>query len=342
MHIILGKVGLFMNIEFHYYMTKYLALNAGFEEDEAEIIAYSSQFTDDNFLQLNILTDNDTTYQNYVSQVADITNPPLKKLRIHMLYHYFPGDPVSPKSRRRDGKMHLLMTTPGSSIAQDVFYSVNQNDNLYALGIASHMLADTFSHQNFIGFYDEMNSLNGIWEKLNPCVGHQSAGFKPDIPNLNWYDPRLIQENELISNFERVMQAAKKLYTNYLFITSMPNKWGVVRKNLEKILLPEINETQMNEVLQQQEFRVQQYLKLSEEMEDEYNPNSWLNAAVTEKVDFMQDRNPDSMDRITSLHAKENFKRSHWFKFQEAIKEYEKVATRKLEPLLEQLEIREW
>ncbi len=48
-----------MNIEFHYYITKYLALSAGFEEDEAEIIAYSSQFVDDNYLRLTLQTEDE-------------------------------------------------------------------------------------------------------------------------------------------------------------------------------------------------------------------------------------------------------------------------------------------
>ena len=43
-----------MDIEFHYYLTKYLALEAGFEEDEAEIIAYASQYVDDNCVKYSI------------------------------------------------------------------------------------------------------------------------------------------------------------------------------------------------------------------------------------------------------------------------------------------------
>ena len=144
-----------MNIEFHYYITKYLALNAGFEDDEAEIIAYSSQFVDDNFTRFKIETPDDDFYENYITQTMNISKPKKKLLRVYLLYHFMPGDPTTPKVRRRDGKMHILMTTPGNTIAQDIFYSANKDDNLYSLGISSHMLADTFSHQNFVGTFDE-------------------------------------------------------------------------------------------------------------------------------------------------------------------------------------------
>jgi hypothetical protein len=340
----LGKVGFIMNIEFHYYITKYLALSAGFDEDEAEIIAYSSQFVDDNYLRLTLQTEDEKTYINYISQTRDITNPPAKLMRIYLLFHYFPGDPISPKVRRRDGKMHLLMTTPGNTFAQDVFYSANLNDNLYSLGIASHMLADTFAHQNFVGLYDELNSINGIWQPMVPKIGHSDAEHKPDIPNLIWFDPRLIQENARVDNSERIILAAKKLYNNYLFITSMPNKWNSVKKNLEKALSVTINETELKEVPEQQEKRIKQYKKWIENLDAEadYNPNSWLNAALKTKVDYYSSRKDEKEFEETPLHTKTNFERTHWFKFQEAIKEYQKIATHKLEPLLSQIELKEW
>ena len=49
-----------MNVEFHYYLTKYIALEAGFDSDEAEIIAYSSQFVDDNKTRFKIEISDDS------------------------------------------------------------------------------------------------------------------------------------------------------------------------------------------------------------------------------------------------------------------------------------------
>ena len=37
-----------MDMEFHYWITGIIARESGFTEDEAKIIAYSSQFVDEN------------------------------------------------------------------------------------------------------------------------------------------------------------------------------------------------------------------------------------------------------------------------------------------------------
>ena len=203
-----------MNIEFHYYITKYLALEAGFDPEESEIIAYSSQYVDDNSHKFQIHTPENEIFENYISQTHDILKPKNELLRIYLLFHFLPGDPNSSKVRRKDGKMHLLITSPASIHAAEIFYDSSHNSNLYSVGIAAHMMADTFSHQNFLGTFDEMNAMKGVKEKLIPNIGHADAGYKPDIPNLIWNDPRLVKFNEVINNTDRLILAAKKLYGN--------------------------------------------------------------------------------------------------------------------------------
>ena len=65
-----------MDIEFHYWVTAFLAKNAGFSEDETEIIAYSSQYVDDNDVNFEI-EDRSTgkVYRNYISQTMNILKP---------------------------------------------------------------------------------------------------------------------------------------------------------------------------------------------------------------------------------------------------------------------------
>ncbi|MCG2728608.1 MAG: hypothetical protein L6244_08180, partial [Candidatus Methanoperedenaceae archaeon] len=79
-----------MDIEFHYYMTYVTALRAGFKLDDAYIIAYASQYTDDNDTSYEIIND-DFPYQNFISQTIDITKPKGELLRIHPYFHFFPG-----------------------------------------------------------------------------------------------------------------------------------------------------------------------------------------------------------------------------------------------------------
>ena len=333
-----------MNIEFHYYITKYLAISAGYDEDDAEIIAYSSQFVDDNIKRFKIIKPDNTEYKNYISQTHDITKPSKELMRIYVLFHFFPGDPIYSKAGRRDGKMHLLMTTPGSTHATEIFFSSSTGNNHFLLGIASHMLADTYSHQNFTGSFDEINAMKGIWEKLMPNIGHADALYKPDIPNLNWTDPRLIDENMKINNKERVLYAAKKLYSNFLFLTSGENKWAKVKKNLNAILSEEIDETELHKVDKQIKERIEKYKALLEEegAPSDYDPAKWFNEAINENVRFLDDRK-FSFDPIKdTLEFKKDYEKSNWFQFQEAIKEYQKLAFKKYETLFTQLELRNW
>lgn len=45
-----------MDIEFHYYVTYLVYIKAGFNKNEAEIIAYASQYVDDNTAQACVKT----------------------------------------------------------------------------------------------------------------------------------------------------------------------------------------------------------------------------------------------------------------------------------------------
>jgi hypothetical protein len=333
-----------MNIEFHYYITKYLALMSGFESDEAEIIAYSSQYVDDNSTRYTIEKPDGSIYQNYISQTYDITKPVKKLMRIYLLFHFLPGDPTSNKARRRDGKMHVLMTTPVSHHAQGIFFEATKTENLYLLGIASHMLVDTVSHQNFVGTFDEVNAMNGLWQKLTPNIGHADAGYRPDIPNLIWEDPRLIKEFSTIENKERVILAAQKLYANYLMITSIPSKWAKVKDTLSKVIGGTITEKDMSKYPEQKKSRIEKIKNVLKDFgaDEDYDPRSWFHQATDIDVKLFNDEKfkyDPVKDKIT---FKKKYESSNWFRFQEAVKDYQRTASIKLDPILTQLEIKEW
>jgi hypothetical protein len=206
------------------------------------------------------------------------------------------------------------------------------------------MLADTFAHQNFVGTYDEINAMQGVWETLSPNIGHADAGVKPDIPNLTWHDPRLIEENAIIDNKERLIQAAKKLYSNFLFLTSWENNWNQIKTNIDKVIGEPINETQLDLFPKQKEQRINKIKELLDNFDgaSDYDPQKWFADSVEQDVKLFNDR-IIKFDPVKDKYKfKKNYKNSHWFKFQEAVKEYQRRATVKLTPLLEQLEIKEW
>jgi len=136
-------------------MTYLITVRAGFRPAEAEIVAYSSQYIDDNDLIYNISQYNNFYYSNYISQTKNITKPKRNLFRIYPIFHFIPGEPLADSARRRDGKLHLLNTTPDSKHARDVLRLGLKSDNLYKIGLAVHSFADSFAHQNFVGYYDE-------------------------------------------------------------------------------------------------------------------------------------------------------------------------------------------
>ena len=76
-----------MDIEFHYYMTYIIARRAGFSPNDSSVIAYSSQYTDDNTEHLYISQDTPDAYESYISQTVNILKPQKELMRIYPVFH---------------------------------------------------------------------------------------------------------------------------------------------------------------------------------------------------------------------------------------------------------------
>ena len=114
-----------MDIEFHYYITAILALRAGFTKDEAYVLAYSSQYTDDNTAVFKISEGTSEgakdEYSNYISQTSNILKAEKELMQIYPIFHFLPGDKEEIESDgalRRDGKLHVLNTIPDNGNAR--------------------------------------------------------------------------------------------------------------------------------------------------------------------------------------------------------------------------------
>jgi hypothetical protein len=70
-----------MNKEFHYQITHLIATRSGFPPADADIIAISSQYVDDNSMIFKIDKDKPTAYSNYISQTMNILKPKAKLFR---------------------------------------------------------------------------------------------------------------------------------------------------------------------------------------------------------------------------------------------------------------------
>jgi len=320
-----------MDIEFHYYMTFLIAGKAGFGEDDTFTIAYSSQYVDDNDIIYEIHKDKAQYYRNYISQTMNILKPKAKLFRIYPLFHFIPGEPLYKGAFRRDGVLHWMNTTPNSENANHVIDSALKSKNIYRIGIATHCYVDTWAHQNFIGYYNEFNSMSGVLERLAPNIGHADAGHNPDWPALVWKDKRLLDKNARIDNKERFMKSAAKLFTKYRLYVD--KKCSVKALNADRMQLIKGLRSAIGEVDQSNSnkmVRIERYIELSQKMfgyeMPEYDEYAWFEEALNEKVRGLRDKSDSFLTRwdpLTDIYTwrePSKYKETNWYKFQEAVK----------------------
>ncbi len=334
-----------MDIEYHFYITYIIALRAGFDKNKAYKIAYSSQYTDDNDVeQLTINKGKPDAYEVYISQTMNIFKPREERLRIYPIFHFFPGTPeetLKLSLRRCDGKLHLLNTTPCNSNALKLINATLKSNNPYRIGIATHTFVDTYAHQSFVGFKDEFNGMKGILNKLIPDIGHADARYAPDWPALKWQDERLISKDKDINNKDRFLEASGKLFELYRRHLTP----GCPKQKLEKdkkTLLRDIDRAigEYDKKNKKKNRRINRYLNLiGDNLVEDYNERSWFKVAVKKQ---RKDSGSGSRRR---RHFKwdyiwqDNYVRSDWYKFQQAVKAHQKKAKEILKPVFEQTEV---
>ena len=315
-----------MDIEFHYYLTGIIAHRAGFTTDEARIIAYSSQFVDDNHVILNVKEKGDgEVYSNYISQTMDILKPRRTLMRIYPVFHFVPGDPMAPFARRRDGKMHILNTTPDGEIANlmvsEAFKALPEL-RPYRIGIATHAYVDTWAHQNFAGINDSFNG-----DMLNPIpnIGHAENKNHPDWISHRWEDERLLESD--IDNNVRFISAAKTLFQKYCENLGHKASWS----DLQKDLLLAVDRSKPGHHPYGQEGRLERYSQMAEWLPP-YDEDVWFDEAIDRKVVGLEDPHNEFLDRFTVLKDEYWWKKevekeqTHWFRFQEAVKGHQAFA----------------
>ncbi len=323
-----------MDIEFHYHITYLIAARVGYRPEEATLIAHACQYTDDNIHTLVIDDQSDALrYENYFSQTYDITKAKDELLRVYCLFHFMPGDPTSPCAYRTDGLMHWLNTTPGSENAVDMLNMALATADPYRIGVACHVFADTYAHQNFIGYRNTFNSLKNPFSPLTPNIGHAEALHDPDLPGNVWEDPRLLTPQ--VVNKTRFLDAARDLFVRLARHLAGPGQPAVpddaadaLRRDLDEAI------GGRDPGNRRAEARIGRYKALARTREyggepiPDYDPKAWFSAAVRAEVHGLPD---DWFTWVPTLlkdtyrwkHPK-TYRTSHWFRFQEAIKNHQR------------------
>ncbi len=330
-----------MNIEFHYFITFILCRKAGFDPDESYKIAYSSQYTDDNDSHKFVNFRGGGGFTSKISQTMDVSKPEGKHKSIYPYFHFIPGgedasDTCDFKKELKDacknsnfrcGEYSCLLTAPNSKNARDILNEAMNTDDknllLFRLGIAIHAYADTWSHQNFVGYENELNSKKMNLIDLKLC--HANFKHDPDKINNQWRDERLnIDQN--VDNNARFLQAAKEIFLRlYRFKNPTASELQAAEKYEEIELEKRLKRAMRQPVFKsffRKNTRLNSYREICPELKEEkynYKKNEWFKNAIEPAKGLWGLREINVFDKYIEA---ENFRDSNWYKFQKAVEKH--------------------
>lgn len=179
-----------MQKDIHFYGTYALARKLGIPKAKAEQIAWADQRVDEvTEAELHGIQTQTATTGNWGDRQIQFS--------VHAPFHFLPGDDAT----------HRWMVTENSKNAQRlVKQALGVGDIRF--GVSIHVLQDTFSHQNFSGWREELNSCYPWYYVVSslPNVGHAEMRVIPDVTHYIWTDPR---SGEEIKNWQRALRCSK-------------------------------------------------------------------------------------------------------------------------------------
>jgi len=225
-----------MEIDFHHGVTYVLARFAGFNADEAEIIAYSAQHVDDAISDNAFMFDNGAIYKPTCSAHKALDYHNFNKLSNHLVwvpFHFLPGNCLKKAGECEEEFYLKVICRPNSFITDDMVKECikksREPNALYRLGITMHTYADTWAHQGFSGIQHYSNMVQYLDDETSKKLidkaakyflgtfdrelgrfldniiplGHGAVLSFPDKPYLKWsykdYSGKLIErDNSLI------------------------------------------------------------------------------------------------------------------------------------------------
>ena len=248
-----------MQKDFHFYSIYVLCRCNGMSPENSKKAAYASQHTDDAKYDHALNFENGGRFQQFLSAHKFI-HPDVFSLdtqyQIYVPFHFIPGNQGERFQER-------MVCRQNSEIAQRMFKEVaNLKDRPYQLqrlGIALHVYADTWSHQDFSGLQTELNDVEeidvlnedrvgiakvfkdffrDITESLIPQVGHAETATLPDEPYREWSFYHVYQKRTIHrKNWLICQDASRAIYQEIKhFLTQNPGyrteksiPWGDIK-----------------------------------------------------------------------------------------------------------------
>lgn len=200
-----------MQIDFHYYATYCAAFLAGFTHEESLNIGYAAQFVDYcskallKKLGAPISAATTQMQAELMNERADIVA--LQNItRIWASFHFLPYDLTVklPKHPRLYRNKYSLICKPNGTLVRDTV-NLARGGSLQAVGIAMHVLADTWAHSYFAGtpsnvinntntYFYELLEENGVEVRRKLHFRHNPT--TPDDAEKSLYTCSVHQENE--------------------------------------------------------------------------------------------------------------------------------------------------
>ncbi len=203
-----------MQIDFHHATTYVAARLAGFDQPDAEIVAYAAQYVDDATDSGTVYFDNKALYHRISSAHKMVDKRNAKALANHLVwlpFHFLPGNGGLEAGLNPRGKfINKVVCTPNSAVAEEMVRQAiaekHKPYGLHRLGVTMHVYADTWAHQGFAGVCHPVNDIenaketgdSGVFKKglrpilrdiiddTIPPLGHGRATVFPDMPFLQW------------------------------------------------------------------------------------------------------------------------------------------------------------
>lgn len=313
-----------VNVEFHYYAVFYLAQQAGFSDDDAETIAYSSQYLDNALVSYEVRAPQGV-YETLVTHHFGFWDRG-QEWEVWIPFHFYPAGETPDRPPRRDGGRNPLDVQPNSQRAKAMLVDALRSRDLYRVGIALHTYADTWAHQNFTGRNEAWNAIDP--DSPVPPIGHAQAMRDPDGVDATWHDPRLLPPHDRVDNRKRFLAAAGRIY-RYLATynrRSFADEELVVAR-LESILGP----AQLAKESRAENFIIEcgidRFSRLRWRKEAFDPPSGWSGLrweldleSTMDKLNWLRDEllHKTNVVRRQPVTARDGFYRSHLYRWDQA------------------------
>lgn len=324
-----------MQEDFHYYVAYAIAKEAGFSKKKSHLIAYASQYVDDNtdrkyelshkgkYKEWSFLIPfpdklkvNNHFFYPIISQAVNIEAKEIDTQRyVFAPFHFLPVGMEYNKYKVKE-RGNPFCTIGGSENAKALLRIAIKSGDPYRIGVAMHTYADTWSHERFTAFEEDWNKVNikGLSiKRVIPPIGHAQILHEPDIISNTWEDKRFKNSNlYVVDNKKKTIKAIKEIFS----ILKPSGVWSDVSKKFKQIVDCKNSEERIKKIIE--DYKVDIYEKdkwIQEALELEVNPGE-VPVADDPFRPWVR-----KQPRFYELKVKEGFSESHWYRFQNACKE---------------------